>query len=61
MGFPEIASILLILLILGGALIYIIRKKRRTGGCIGCPHADACSKKACASHGEKSEESDEKE
>jgi len=44
-----IITIAIIVLAVGGASLYIIMAKKKGKKCIGCPYADACSKKTCDS------------
>ena len=37
----------ILILILPGAGLYVYRAKKRGNKCIGCPYANACSKKNC--------------
>lgn len=34
----------ILIAIVGGAIFYIYKKKSKGAKCIGCPHADCCSK-----------------
>ncbi len=42
---PTIIAIIVIVLAVGGAIFYLVRAKKKGQKCIGCPYADACSKK----------------
>ncbi|MBO7214881.1 MAG: hypothetical protein J6V66_05235 [Clostridia bacterium] len=51
--FKTILVIISIALILGGAILYIILSLKKGKKCIGCPYAQSCAKKSCATKEDK--------
>ena len=42
----DIIAVMVIVAVVGLAVMYIVKERKKGNRCIGCPHADACAKRA---------------
>ena len=45
----DIVIVIILVAILAFAIGFILKEKKRGKKCIGCPYADSCKSKSCAS------------